>query len=59
MTWLFVCMYHGNDRRARLEILVILQFFLVKVDVELLEQFLVFLFCGDELEFIRQLAGIL
>ena len=34
--------HDGNDRRARLEILVILQFFLVKVDVELLEQFLVF-----------------
>ena len=56
--------HDGNDRRARLEILVILQFFLVKVDVELLEQFLVFLFCGDELDvpadlFAQNLEGLL
>ena len=40
----------GDDRRTRLQILVLLQFLFVQVDVELLQQLLVFLFGGHDLD---------
>ena len=44
-------MAHDRDhRRTRLEVLVVLQLFLIKVDVELPQQLLVFLFSGDNLD---------
>ncbi len=42
--------HDGDDRRTRFQILIILQLFLVKVDVELLQQLLVFLLGGNELD---------
>ena len=42
--------HDGDDRRTRFQILIILQLFLVKVDVELLKQFLVFLLGGNKLD---------
>ncbi len=42
--------HHGHDRRTRLEVLVLLQFLGLEVDVELLEQLLVFLFRGHDLD---------
>ena len=42
--------HDGDDRRTRLQILVLLQFLFVQVDVELLQQLLVFLFGGHDLD---------
>ena len=42
--------HDGDDRWTRFQILIILQLFLVKVDVELLKQFLVFLLGGNKLD---------
>mgnify|MGYP000335074675 CR=1 FL=1 len=42
--------HHGNDRRTRLQVLILLQLFLIQVDVELLQQLLVFLFGRHDLD---------
>ena len=42
--------HDGDDRRTRLQIPVLLQFLFVQVDVELLQQLLVFLFGGHDLD---------
>ena len=42
--------HDGDDRRTRLQILVFLQLLAVKVDVELLQQLLVLLLGGDDLD---------
>ena len=48
--------HHGDDRRTRLQIFIFLKFFFVQIDVELLQQFLVFLFGGHDLDSSPQLA---
>ncbi len=42
--------HHSDDRRTRLQIFIFLKFFFVQIDVELLQQFLVFLFGGHDLD---------